>query len=440
MSKITLTDLVNLQNETTAVSAINDNMAIIQTAMDNTLSRDGTSPNQMEKNLDMNSNRVLNLPAPLTNDEPLRLADANTLNGGGTIQSIPAGGITGQALVKLSNADYDVNYENIVNSVGLALPSDFTVTNSPVTLSGNLTGSWAIAPTGTGAIVRSSSPTLVSPALGTPISGTLTNCTGMPVTGVTGMASGVNTFLVTPTSANLAASIIDETGTGSLVFANSPSLTTPVIGSSGATLSGTSGNTILKASATASGTLTIPAATDTLIGKATTDTLTNKTFDTSGTGNSFLINSVAVSRGQYPAVNTNTAATSGNIGEVITASVNYNPGTSVTSATPLNITSISVPAGEWLITGMIYIFPASSTNVALWQSSISSTSGVNDTSPGRFSQWLNMGVPGNNILSQAMPCTKYSLSTTTTIYLVTQVNFSVSTLTAGGSLTAWRFH
>lgn len=40
-----------------------------------------------------------------------------------------------------------------------------------------------------------------------------------------------------------------------------------------------SGTTNLQAASTASGTLTLPAATDTLVGKATTDTLTNKTFD-----------------------------------------------------------------------------------------------------------------------------------------------------------------
>src|SRR6185295_1321536 len=56
----------------------------------------------------------------------------------------------------------------------------------------------------------------------------------------------------------------------------------------------TNGSTVLNASATASGTLTLPAATDTLIGKATTDTLTNKTFDTAGTGNSFMIASFPV--------------------------------------------------------------------------------------------------------------------------------------------------
>jgi len=69
------------------------------------------------------------------------------------------------------------------------------------------------------------------------------------------------------------------TGSGALVLATNASLTTPTIGSAGAYFTGsTSGTTTLVASATASGTLTLPAATDTLVGKATTDTLTNKTI------------------------------------------------------------------------------------------------------------------------------------------------------------------
>jgi len=80
--------------------------------------------------------------------------------------------------------------------------------------------------------------------LGTPSSGTLTSCTGLPLstgvtgtlpvanggTGITSFGTGVATWLGTPSSANLAAAVTDETGSGALVFATSPTLVTPVLG------------------------------------------------------------------------------------------------------------------------------------------------------------------------------------------------------------------
>jgi hypothetical protein len=104
-------------------------------------------------------------------------------------------------------------------------------------------GTGVTTSTGTGAVVLSNSPTLVTPALGTPASGTATNLTGLPIsTGVSGLGTGVATFLGTPSSANLASAVTDETGSGALVFANSPTLVTPTLGTpASATLTNATG-------------------------------------------------------------------------------------------------------------------------------------------------------------------------------------------------------
>ena len=67
-------------------------------------------------------------------------------------------------------------------------------------------------------------------ALGTPASVTLTNGTGLPIsTGVSGLGSNVATFLGTPSSANLASAVTDETGSGALVFGTSPTVNNPTV-------------------------------------------------------------------------------------------------------------------------------------------------------------------------------------------------------------------
>ena len=73
--------------------------------------------------------------------------------------------------------------------------------------------------------------TLTTPILGTPQSGTLSSCTGLPIaSGISGLGTGIATFLATPSSANLASAVTGETGTGALVFATSPTLDTPLLG------------------------------------------------------------------------------------------------------------------------------------------------------------------------------------------------------------------
>jgi hypothetical protein len=134
-----------------------------------------------------------------------------------------AGTITASLTGNASTVTTNANLTGAVTSVGNA------------TSLGSFTSAQLLAAltneTGTGSAVFATSPTLVTPILGTPASGTLTNATGLPIsTGVSGLGSNVATFLATPSSANLAAAVTGETGTGALVFATTPTLTTPVIG------------------------------------------------------------------------------------------------------------------------------------------------------------------------------------------------------------------
>ena len=137
------------------------------------------------------------------------------------------------------------------------------------------------------------SPVLTTPALGTPASGVLTNATGLPVaTGISGLGTGVATFLATPSSTNLRGALTDETGTGAAVFGTSPTISAPTITGAG-TIAGTftgniTGNVTGNVSGT-SGSTTGNAATATALATGRTFQLTGDveasgvTFD--GTGN-----------------------------------------------------------------------------------------------------------------------------------------------------------
>ena len=187
---------------------------------------------------------------------------------------------------------------NALVTPALGTPASGTLTNCtglPVStgISGLGTGvatALAIAVDSAGSFVKNGS------VLGTPSGGTLTNCTGLPAsTGVSGLGTGVATFLATPTSANLAAAVTGETGSGALVFADSCTLTTPTLGvasatsinkvaitapATSATLTISDGKTLavsnkLTFAGTDSTTITFQG-TDTYVGRTTTDTLTNK--------------------------------------------------------------------------------------------------------------------------------------------------------------------
>src|SRR6266576_2425132 len=72
--QVTLGTFNTLQNSS-IISTLNSNNALIENAFTDCLSLSGTAPNAMQSNLDMNSNQIINLPAPNTVDSPARFAD-----------------------------------------------------------------------------------------------------------------------------------------------------------------------------------------------------------------------------------------------------------------------------------------------------------------------------------------------------------------------------
>lgn len=98
----------------------------------------------------------------------------------------------------------------------------------------------AVTTTGTGSAVKATSPTLVTPTLGV-ATATSINGTTIPSTKTLVVTTDKLSVLAATSSSELAGVISDETGSGSLVFATSPTLVTPTLGVATATsINGTS--------------------------------------------------------------------------------------------------------------------------------------------------------------------------------------------------------
>lgn len=86
-------------------------------------------------------------------------------------------------------------------------------------------GTGVTTSTGTGSVVLSSSPTLVTPLLGTPTSGNLANCTGYPSGSISGNINLATQVTGTLAVTNGGTGVATSTGTGSVVLSASPTLT-----------------------------------------------------------------------------------------------------------------------------------------------------------------------------------------------------------------------
>lgn len=135
---------------------------------------------------------------------------------------------------------------------------------------------------------------------------------------------------------------------------------------------------------------------------------------------------------------TNDSANTGSVGEYVSANA---LAVSMTNATATNIASISLTAGDWDVDGQLQTVPAGTTVITTQAAGISSTSGTFQTiNTGFFNrQTLNIsGLAAGLGEQQSAPKTRISLATTTTIFLVGQANFTISTCAGNGFIQARR--
>jgi len=382
---------------------------------------------------------------------------------GGTGQTTAAAAIT--ALTGTQTSAYYLR-SNGTNSVLAALAAA-DVTGTLAVANG---GTGVTTSTGTGAVVLSTSPTLVTPLLGTPTSGVATNLTGLPLTtGVTGTLPVANGGTGTTTPALVAGTNVTITGTwpnqtinssgsgggvtsfsaGTTGFTPSTATTGVVTlagtlavanGGTGVTTSTGSGNTVLSTSPT----LVTP-----ILGVATATSLQGIIGNVTPATGAFtsITASSTITPSQTAGIvgtTTNNNANAGSVGEVVSSSVAVGSAVSLTTAsgafTGKTITSISLTAGDWDVFGTIGINNASTTNFTVVGGGVNT---VTDTLNSAYEEETRFsygaaGVVLNNVVTFTFPTTRVSVASTTTYYLIAYAQFSVSTATAFGRITARR--
>jgi hypothetical protein len=133
-------------------------------------------------------------------------------------------------------------------------------------------------------------------------------------------------------------------------------------------------------------------------------------------------------------------AVAGQVGEYVSSNVLVGSAVSLTTNTPANVTSISLTAGDWDVSGSLCFSAPSGTNLSLAVQWISTTSATQPTMPN--SNGCGYFFWGATNVDSTIPANvgtiRINVSTTTTVYLSTSAAFTVSTLKAFGFIGARR--
>lgn len=143
---------------------------------------------------------------------------------------------------------------------------------------------------------------------------------------------------------------------------------------------------------------------------------------------------------------TNNNAAAGQVGEVIKATVAAGAAVALATGVAANITSISLTAGDWDVQGTVDFTIAATTNIVQLLQGVSVVSATLASQPGgsgldtdpNTNAFFFSFAPGAIPLSYSTPVVRLSLAATTTVYLVEQATFTVSTLAGFGTLRARR--